>query len=99
MGKLRSLNDNKVGNASAFATCGQKYALMLALVMVTTGTVGAGQNSTDAAIQSLQTHLKMYPQDFKAYDQLGASYIQKGREQRMRAITNSQNRPWAGHSI
>lgn len=80
MGKLRSLNDNKVGNASAFATCGQKYALMLALVMVTTGTVGAGQNSTDAAIQSLQTHLKMYPQDFKAYDQLGASYIQKGRE-------------------
>jgi tetratricopeptide (TPR) repeat protein len=53
---------------------------MLALVLMATCGSGAGQTSTDAAIRSLQTHLKMYPQDFKSYDQLGASYIQKGRE-------------------
>jgi len=53
---------------------------MLALVLLTTCGSGAGQTSTDARIHSLQTHLKMASQDFKAYDALGASYIQKGRE-------------------
>jgi tetratricopeptide (TPR) repeat protein len=53
---------------------------MLALILLTTCGSGAGQTTTDANIQSLQTHLRMYPQDFKAYDQLGAGYIQKGRE-------------------
>ena len=54
--------------------------LMLALFLVSTCGTGAAQNSTDSNIRALQTHLRMYPQDFKAYDQLGASYIQKGRE-------------------
>jgi tetratricopeptide (TPR) repeat protein len=53
---------------------------MLALVLVIMSGSGVGQTASDANIRSLQTHLRMYPQDFKAYDQLGASYIQKGRE-------------------
>ena len=57
-----------------------KFALMPALVLVSMSTHGVGQPSTNATIQSLQVHLKMYPQDFKAYDALGAIYIQKGRE-------------------
>jgi len=57
-----------------------KFVLMLALILLTTWGSGVGQTTTDAKIQSLQIHLKMYPQDFKAYDSLGASYIQKGRE-------------------
>jgi tetratricopeptide (TPR) repeat protein len=56
-----------------------KAAPVLALVVLTAANAFA-QTSTDAAIRSLQIHLRMYPQDFKAYDQLGASYIQKGRE-------------------
>lgn len=57
-----------------------KFALLPALVLVSMSAHGVGQTSTNATIQSLQVHLKMYPQDFKAYDALGASYIQKGRE-------------------
>ena len=57
-----------------------KFVLVLALILLTTWGSGVGQTTTDAKIQSLQIHLKMYPQDFKAYDALGASYIQKGRE-------------------
>jgi tetratricopeptide (TPR) repeat protein len=57
-----------------------KFALMPALVLVCMSARGVGQTSTNATIQSLQVHLRMYPQDFKAYDALGASYIQKGRE-------------------
>jgi len=53
---------------------------MLALVLLSVSNCGAAPTRTDATIQSLQVHLKMYPQDFKAYDALGASYIQKGRE-------------------
>ena len=59
---------------------GVKCAFLLALVMLIVCWVGMAQTSTDATIQSLQVHLKMYPQDFKSYDALGASYIQKGRE-------------------
>jgi tetratricopeptide (TPR) repeat protein len=53
---------------------------ILALVLVATCGGAAGQAGTDATIRALQIHLKMYPQDFKAYDALGAGYIQKGRE-------------------
>lgn len=54
---------------------------LLAVVFLVAGCgSGTGQTTTDAAIRSLQIHLKMYPQDFKAYDALGAGYIQKGRE-------------------
>jgi len=57
-----------------------KYGLMLALAVVAAyGSVSA-QTTTDNTIRSLQTHLKIYPQDFKSYDALGAAYIQKGRE-------------------
>jgi tetratricopeptide (TPR) repeat protein len=57
-----------------------KSGLMLAVALVVACGSVAGQTTTDATIRSLQTHLKMYPQDFQAYDALGASYIQKGRE-------------------
>jgi tetratricopeptide (TPR) repeat protein len=40
----------------------------------------ATQNSMDQRIQSLELHVKMYPQDFAGYDGLGAAYLQKGRE-------------------
>ena len=54
--------------------------LILAIVILPACRSAAGQTPTDARINSLQIHLKMYPQDFKSYDALGASYIQKGRE-------------------
>lgn len=38
------------------------------------------QSPTDHRIQSLQLHVRMYPQDPAGYDGLGAAYIQKGRE-------------------
>jgi len=53
---------------------------MLTLVLLTSLGLGVSQTPTDAKIRSLQTHLKLYPPDFQAYDQLGAAYIQKGRE-------------------
>jgi len=53
---------------------------ILVLVLLSLSSRAAGQTSTDVTIRSLQVHLKMYPQDFKSYDALGASYIQKGRE-------------------
>ena len=59
---------------------GVKSTFVLAVVLLSLCGRGAAQTSTDATIQSLQVHLKMYPQDFKSYDALGASYIQKGRE-------------------
>ena len=37
-------------------------------------------NPTDQAIQSHELRVKMYPQDFAAYDGLGGAYLQKGRE-------------------
>jgi tetratricopeptide (TPR) repeat protein len=54
-----------------------------ALVLLATGAGSrqcAGQGVTDHNIQALQAHLKMYPEDYKGYDALGAAYIQKGRE-------------------
>jgi tetratricopeptide (TPR) repeat protein len=53
---------------------------MLALILVAACASASAQTTTDSAIRSIQIHLKMYPQDFKSYDALGASYIQKGRE-------------------
>ncbi len=67
-------------NARLFLTRAVKSALFLALVLLAACRNGAAQTTTDAAIRSLQIHLKLYPQDFKSYDSLGASYIQKGRE-------------------
>lgn len=40
----------------------------------------AQQAATERLIQSLQSRLKVYPQDYNTYDGLGAAYIQKGRE-------------------
>jgi len=58
-----------------------KSGLLLAFILVTMCDRCAAQTTnTDKAINSIQTHLKLYPQDFKSYDALGASYIQKGRE-------------------
>ncbi len=79
-------NDKILGS---FATCctrlfqtrAVKCAWMLVFVFVAMCSRGAAQTTnTDASIHSIQTHLKLYPQDFKSYDALGASYIQKGRE-------------------
>jgi tetratricopeptide (TPR) repeat protein len=61
-------------------TRAMNYGLMLALVLVAACGRAAAQTTTDSAIRSIQIHLKLYPQDFKSYDALGASYIQKGRE-------------------
>jgi len=38
------------------------------------------ENATDRAIRSLEVRVKMYPQDFAAFDGLGSAYLQKGRE-------------------
>jgi tetratricopeptide (TPR) repeat protein len=35
---------------------------------------------TDRAIRSFELRIKMYPQDFAAFDGLGTAYLQKGRE-------------------
>ncbi|MGA2984666.1 MAG: tetratricopeptide repeat protein [Terriglobia bacterium] len=78
MGIIRRPNGG--AKAVTFGFRGEKSGLLLVLVLAAACASGTGQTSTDATIQSLQTHLKMYPQDFKAYDALGASYIQKGRE-------------------
>jgi tetratricopeptide (TPR) repeat protein len=61
-------------------TRGGKSFLLLAFIILAACASSTGQTTTDATILSLQTHLKLYPQDFKSYDALGASYIQKGRE-------------------
>jgi len=53
--------------------------MLCLILLVACGSVAA-QTTTDNTIRSLQGRLKMYPQDFKSYDALGASYIQKGRE-------------------
>ena len=60
--------------------CAGEFAVIAALILAVACGNAAGQTTTDASIKSLQSHLKMYPQDFKAYDRLGANYIQKGRE-------------------
>ena len=51
-----------------------------AVILLTCFGIALAQNPTDANIRSLQLRVRMYPSDFKAYDQLGAAYIQKGRE-------------------
>ena len=51
-----------------------------AVILLTGFGMALAQNATDANIRSLQLRVRMYPSDFKAYDQLGAAYIQKGRE-------------------
>jgi tetratricopeptide (TPR) repeat protein len=56
--------------------CGWMFTFLL---FIACGSVAA-QTMTDNTIRSLQGRLKMYPQDFKSYDALGASYIPKGRE-------------------
>jgi len=66
--------------ALSFQTGAEKIALLLAIILVAACGRAAGQTTTDVTIRSLETHLKLYPQDFKSYDALGASYIQKGRE-------------------
>jgi tetratricopeptide (TPR) repeat protein len=78
MGIIGSANGGDC--ARTFFARAEKYGLMLALVLVAACGSGAAQTTTDNTIRTLQSHLKMYPQDFKSYDALGAAYIQKGRE-------------------
>jgi len=64
---------------------GSKLALILAAFAWSVMAAGpvrlaAQQGPTDRRIRSLQSRVKMYPQDYAGYDQLGAAYIQKGRE-------------------
>ncbi len=56
------------------------YICMIGLILLAACGSTAAQTTTDNTIRSLQSRLKIYPQDFKSYDALGASYIQKGRE-------------------
>jgi len=64
---------------------GRKFAVILAafawlVIAAGPAPLAAQQNPTDRLIRSLQSRVKMYPQDYAGYDQLGAAYIQKGRE-------------------
>jgi len=61
------------------ARAGMYLGMLALLLMAACGNVSA-QTTTDNTIRSLESRLKIYPQDFKSYDALGASYIQKGRE-------------------
>lgn len=79
MGIIGSLNGRM--KACVLNSRAVECGLMLAFVLVAMCGSGAAQTTnTDAGIHSLQIHLKLYPQDFKSYDALGASFIQKGRE-------------------
>jgi len=40
----------------------------------------AQRNSTDSLIKNLQARVKIYPDDYAGFDDLGAAYLQKGRE-------------------
>jgi tetratricopeptide (TPR) repeat protein len=40
----------------------------------------AQRNSTDSVIKNLQARVKIYPDDYAGFDNLGAAYLQKGRE-------------------
>jgi len=57
-------------------------AILIAFVLL----MGAGtrpahaQSNTDREIKTLEARVKMYSDDYKAYDALGAAYIQKARE-------------------
>ncbi|HEV2378358.1 MAG TPA: tetratricopeptide repeat protein [Terriglobia bacterium] len=55
-------------------------ALTVALSLIAGAALCAGQSATDRNIQGLQVRAKIYPQDYRIYDGLGAAYIQKGRE-------------------
>jgi tetratricopeptide (TPR) repeat protein len=71
---------NGVAEARPLPTRARKFGWMLYLILLIACNGVAAQTTTDNTIRSLQGRLKMYPQDFKSYDALGASYIQKGRE-------------------
>src|ERR1051326_7910107 len=57
-----------------------KLGTLILLTVSISAPPGAAQSGTDRMIHSLQVHVKMYPEDYKGYDALGAAYIQKGRE-------------------
>src|SRR5579862_5395230 len=73
-------NHGGKGKARILYARAAKCAFMLAIIVLVACGSATGQTTTDNTIRSLQGHIKMYPQDFKSYDALGASYIQKGRE-------------------
>ena len=77
--RMVASTDNDAKARCVSARIGKIMSMLLLVCVVVCGNLAA-QTSTDNMIHSLQTHLKMYPQDFKSYDALGASYIQKGRE-------------------
>lgn len=59
------------------------FPLLLCIVRCSTplgAQSGTDENPTDRAIRSLEVRVKMYPQDFAAFDGLGSAYLQKGRE-------------------
>jgi tetratricopeptide (TPR) repeat protein len=53
---------------------------MACLALVVAVVASPAQTPLDSNIRSLQARLKLYPTDFRSCDQLGAAYIQKGRE-------------------
>ena len=58
----------------------QLAAILLLCRIALSPQLHAQKNSTDELIASVQLHVKMYPQDYAAYDGLGAALLQKGRE-------------------
>jgi tetratricopeptide (TPR) repeat protein len=75
-------NRYSCSGAPRFPAAAGKIGLLLIQVFLLVAAGGStfAQTTTDTTIRSLEGRLKMYPQDFKSYDALGASYIQKGRE-------------------
>ena len=54
--------------------------ISLLCLMMLSAPLRAQKSPTDQLIQSLELHVKMYPQDYAGYDGLGAAFLQKGRE-------------------
>ena len=56
------------------------FILTSGFCLLTSVLLPGQENATDRLIRSRQLRVKMYPQDAAGYDNLGAAYIQKGRE-------------------
>src|SRR5437762_3302215 len=56
------------------------FILTSGFCLLTSVLLPGQENATDRLIRSLQLRVKMYAQDAAGYDNLGAAYIQKGRE-------------------
>ncbi len=63
-----------------FTKCVLSIAISPLLSFWAADSLLAQQTATDRLIQLFQARASIYPNDYSAYDKLGAAYIQKGRE-------------------